>query len=313
MSIEWGITTSGDAAPRARCAAGMLILGFVLGGLVSRPACAEDTPPNADAVAKELSNPAGSLSSLTNNFEYQTFKGDLPNGNDQEGWSYSFQPVLPFSVGDTGQRIIFRPLAPIHFDSPVFDADEGDFDGSGFELGDISFDLVYAGNEKTGEGRGLLWGLGMAGTLPSATSDAIGGNQWRLGPELFGGITRPWGIVGALVNHQWNFAGSNDSFHSVTAAQYFYAYGLGNGWQIAAGPTLSYDWKAKGGNAWTVPVGVGMAKTAAIGGMHIKFQLQLEKYVVTPDDFGPDWLLKFSVTPVVANPITSLVNAWWQT
>jgi hypothetical protein len=74
---------------------------------------------SADAIAKELANPAGSLASLSNNFEYWDYKGDLPGADDQDGWSYSFQPVLPFPVGNKGRRIIFRPLVPVKFQFQV--------------------------------------------------------------------------------------------------------------------------------------------------------------------------------------------------
>ena len=258
---------------------------------------------SADAIAKELANPAGSLASLSNNFEYRDYKGDLPGADDQDGWSYSFQPVLPFPVGNKGRRIIFRPLVPVKLNEPVFKPEKLGFDTEGPDLGDITFDLVYAGTEMTDPKakKGFLWGLGTAGTFPTATGD-FGGDQWRLGPELFGGIVREWGIVGGLLSHQWRLGGSNHDAYAVTALQYFYAYGLGGGWQIAAGPVLSYDWNADGGEGWTVPLGVGLAKTTSFGKHPVKFQFQVEKYVVQPDAFGPDWLLKLTITPVIKNP-----------
>jgi hypothetical protein len=148
---------------------------------------------------------------------------------------------------------------------------------------------------------GYLWGVGAAGTLPTATSD-MGGDQWRLGPEVFGGIVRKWGVAGVLLSHQWDVGGSNDETHSVTGGQYFYAYGLGNGWQVASGPNFSYDWEADSDQAWTFPLGIGLAKTTALGNTTVKFQAQVQYFVEQPDAFGPEWLLKFSVTPVVKNP-----------
>ena len=256
---------------------------------------------SADQVAKELSNPAGSLASLNFNLQYTEFTGDLPKSDDQESWALTFQPTLPFAVGDKGRRIIFRPLVPVPLDQPVFNLKKGKFEDADVNLGDITFDLVYAGTEMTSKKDGYLWGIGTAGTLPTATNGDLGGNQWRLGPEGFGGIIRKWGIVGALVSHQWNVGGSNDTYYSTTTSQYFYAIGLGNGWQIASSPVLSYDWQADSDDAWTVPIGFGVAKTTKIGNHPWKFALQVQKYVVTPDTFGPDWLVKFTVTPVVKN------------
>jgi len=271
----------------------------------SSAAFAESGEKTADQVAKELSNPAGSLASLFTSLEYTTYKGDLPDADDQDSWTFTFQPVLPFPVGDKGRRIIFRPLVPVPFNQPVFDLDQGDFDSADVNLGDISFDLVYAGTDMKNKHEGFLWGIGTAGTLPTATDDDLGGDQWRLGPEVFGGVIRKWGTLGAVVNHQWNVAGSNDDSYSVTGGQYFYAIGLGDGWQIASGPNFSYDWEADSDQAWTLPVGFGVAKTTALGNTKVKFQGQVQYFVEQPDAFGPDLLFKFTITPVIKNPFLS--------
>jgi len=263
---------------------------------------------SADAAAKELSNPAGSLASLSNNLVFQTYKGDLPDADDQDAWSYQFQPVLPFPVGDKGHNIIFRPLIPVLFDQPTFDPGDGRFDDLDTNLADTTFDLVYAGNTMKDQHDGYLWGVGVAGTLPTATNNALGGDQWRGGPELFGGIIRKWGVVGAVLSHQWNLGGgdggpgSNDQSVRVTSGQYFYAIGLGNGWQLASGPVFSYDWKADSDDALSLPIGVGIAKTMHIGATTWKFEAQAQYFVEQPDTFGGDWLYKLTITPVIHNP-----------
>ena len=150
----------------------------------------------------------------------------------------TFQPVMPFPVGDKGRKVNFRPAFPLLFNQPVFDADKGAFDDANIALGDIGFDLFYAGTEMTTKNTGFLWGVGAAGTLPTATDSDVAGKQWRFGPEVFGGIIREWGLVGALVNNQWDVGGWNDDNYSVLTATYFYAYGLGKGWQIASSPSL---------------------------------------------------------------------------
>ena len=109
-----------------------------------------------------------------------------------------------------------------------------------------------------------------------------------------------------LVNNQWNIGGWDDTGHNVMTAQYFYAYGLGKGWQIASSPIITYDWNADSDEAWTVPLGLGLAKTTSIGGRHWKFQAQVQYFVEQPDAFGPEWLLKFTVTPVVQNKLIGL-------
>ena len=286
-------------------------------------ALAQQEGKSADEVAKELSNPASALASLFTSLEYAEYKGDLPGADSQDSWTFTFQPVLPFPVGDKGRNIIFRPLIPVPLNQPVYNSQgspadrvhidagglttfvrpgPGEFDDADTNLGDITFDLVFAGTEMQGKHKGWLWGVGAAGTLPTATEDDLGNDQVRLGPEVFGGIIRKWGTIGAVVNHQWRVGGSNDQTHSVTAGQYFYAIGLGEGWQLASGPTFAYDWKADSDDALTLPVGIGVAKTVKIGSTPTKFQVQVMKYVEQPDTFGVDWMLKFTVTPVIKNP-----------
>lgn len=273
----------------------------------SSPAApSEHKGKSADEIAKELANPAGSLASLNLHLQYQTFKGDLPGAGDQDSWSMIFQPTLPFPVGDKGRRVIFRPAIPLLFDQPVFDAPTAGFAKADVNLGDIGFDLVYAGTEMKDKQNGFLWGLGAAGTLPTATDSDVGGNQWRAGPELFGGIIRKWGLVGALVNNQWNVGGANDQSYSLLNAQYFYAIGLGKGWQIASSPNIIYDWNADSDQALTLPLGVGLAKTTKLGGRPWKFQAQVQYFAEQPDAFGPEWLLKFTITPVVQNKLADL-------
>ncbi len=286
------------------------LINYVLLGLIllfsTGSAFAEGK--SADEVAKELSNPAGSLASLNFNLQYNEYTGDLPNSDDQNSTSLLFQPTLPFPVGDKGNKVIFRPAMTVLFDQPMFNANRMDFGTADMNLSDTGFDLVYAGTEMTNkkEKKGFLWGVGLAGTLPTATDDDLGGEQWRFGPELFGGIIREWGLVGALVANQWNTGGSNDTAYSTLTAQYFYAYGLGGGWQISSSPVLSYDWHADSDEALTLPLGVGVAKTTKIGEQSWKFQFQVQKYVVQPDTFGPDWLVKFTATPVIKNPFLGL-------
>ena len=279
------------------CSKKLLTLLAIGLGLIAGSGTALAAEKSADEVAKELANPTTSLASLNASFLYSQFRGDLPNSRDQDSWQFQFQPSFPFPVGN-GNNIIVRPLIPVFLDQPVFDANKGDFDDKGLELGDISGDLVLGGTTKTGFLRmgGLSW------SLPTATSSWAGSGQVRLGPEAALGIVRKWGIVGALAFHQWGAGGWRDGAHSVTSAQYFYAISLGKGWQIASSPIASYDWNADSDDAWTLPLGIGVAKTTTIGNTHWKFALQGFYYVKQPDTYGEDWGLKFTITPVIKNP-----------
>jgi hypothetical protein len=250
---------------------------------------------SADDVAREMSNPASSLASLGNKLEIRAYDGDLPGAGDEVGVSYIFQPVLPFPR-DNGDQIIFRPAFSFPIDEPFFDTGKGDFrSGGGF--GDIGFDLIYAPKL---DGK-LVLGGGIVGGLPTGTNDNLSSENWIVGPEIFAAYIDTWGVLGTLATHSTKFAGSGPKTN-VTALQYFYFASVGGGWQLGAGPTITYNWEVNSGNHWNVPVGMGVSKTIKMFGLPVKLNVEVDYSVVRPDVFGTEWLLKFSFTPVITNP-----------
>jgi hypothetical protein len=261
---------------------------------------------SVEEIARQLRNPVTTLASLSNVFEFQTFKGDLPGADSQTSLTYSFQPSIPYPLKN-GKLLFFRPLIPLLLDEPVFNPARNDFDSKGVELGDIAFDLAYGGTEDMAydnvEGEiGFFSLFGLFGSLPTATDDAVGSQQWRLGPEVALGVIKKWGVAGFLATQSWDVAGSNDEDFSTTTIEYFYAYELGGGWQIAAAPVIEADWEADSANTWSVPIGIGIAKTTKFGSTPWDFALEAHYYVEQPDSFGPEFLLVFTITPVITNP-----------
>ncbi len=251
--------------------------------------------PSANEVAKKLANPANPVMTIGNNFDYVTFDGDLPGASGQSSFRYVFQTVFPFKHS-SGGTIFFRPAIPVMFDEPLPDG-MGGFSGIGTDMADIGYDLSYAATTESG----LIWGAGVAGTFPTATDERLGKDLWALGPEVLLGVLRPWGAVGGVVSHQWDFAGTGKGDIDITAINYFYAIFLKNGWQIAAGPSITYDHTRDDDN-WTIPAGIGISKTAIIGGRPWKFQLQYWNYVEAADAFAPEHQVRLSINPVVSAP-----------
>ena len=251
--------------------------------------------PSAAEIAAKLSNPTAPVMTIGNNIDYITYKGSLPGAGDQSAIRYVFQTTFPFKLSNGGS-VFFRPAIPVVFNDPVPDG-QGGFDSKGVDLGDTGFDFSY-GITTPG---GLLWGAGLVGTIPTATDDALGKDLWGLGPELLLGALGKWGVVGGIFSHQWDVGGSGDGEIDLTGITYFYASPLGGGWQIASGPSISYDHKRKEDN-WTIPLGVGIAKTSIIAGRPWKFQLQYWNYVEAADAFAPRHQLRLSINPVVSAP-----------
>jgi hypothetical protein len=253
--------------------------------------------PSAQDIAAELADPNSAMGRLTFIFDYTTFGGDLRNAHNQEALRLSFQPGIPYPLSDT-VNFFLRPLIPLilHQDVPNR---EGGFDSKEFELGDISFDAAVG---KSFENGMVLMG-GLVGTLPTATDDELGLEQWLLGPELIVATVGKWGVTGLIASHQWDVAGDDDRRStSVSGGQYFITINLGDAWQFTSSPTWSYDHNADSDDALTLPVAAGFTKTVKIDGRAWKFGLQYWHYLQSPDTFGPDYQIRFSVTPVVALP-----------
>jgi hypothetical protein len=206
--------------------------------LITASLSAQEAPEEktADELALELANPTSALGSMTSNIDFRTFQGDMPGAGGQSSVTYLFQPSIPFPQSN-GYNLLFRPAIPIMFNQPVFRPTEGptpvvdqfghtgqlsgmgDFQGEA-GLGESGFDLAYGTTTKSG----LLYLGGMAGTLPTSTNEFLGKDQLALGPEFAIGLLKKWGVVGALVAHQWDVAGGAENVEtSSTSIQYFYA------------------------------------------------------------------------------------------
>lgn len=267
---------------------------------------AEVNEDSAEEIARQLANPNATLAFLNFPIDYVSYTGSLPGADDQSAWRLNFQPSIPYPLADR-TNLFVRPLIPLFLDQPVPVVNGGsasagnqspDFSGTGLQLGDISFDAAIGKTLKNGV---VVIG-GVVGTLPTATDDRLGLDQYLLGPEFVLGKGGQWGFVGLLLTHQWDVAGEDSFDTSITGGQYFYTVNLNNAWQIQAQPTFSYDHEATSGNRLTLPIGFGVAKTTVIGKTPWKFGVQYWHYVEKSDVFGPDFQIRFVVSPVVPLP-----------
>lgn len=269
----------------------------------------ETEPASADEIAAQLANPNTSLGFLAFPLDYVEYEGSLPGADAESAWKLSFQPSIPYPLGKS-TNLFVRPLIPVYLDQPVpiaggkailppgFDVSAQGFASTGVELGDISFDVAVG---HTLPSKTIVVG-GIVGTLPTATDDRVGLDQYLLGPEVLLGQQFSWGFAGLLLTHQWDIAGEDSFDTSITGGQYFYTINLKNAWQIQAQPTFSYNHEADSGDRFTLPVGVGVSKTMLLGTTPWKFSLQYWHYVETPETFGPDFQIRFQVAPVVPLP-----------
>ena len=158
--------------------------------------CAQES---ADELAKKLSNPVAALISvplqLNGDFNYGTEDGTRVNLN--------IQPVIPSSISENW-NVITRVIVPITSQNDI-----AGNSGHQFGLGDTTPSFFFSPKAPTAGG--VVWGVGPAFLLPTATDDLLGTGKWGVGPtavilkQTAGGWT-----YGALINQIWSVGGQSD-------------------------------------------------------------------------------------------------------
>lgn len=262
---------------------------------------AEDQPSelSSDDLARELNNPNAPLAKLTIEFTTTTFEGSIPGANNESANIILFKPVFPFPLTNDGtQNLFIRPVLAYAIDQPIFDLDSGRLKSkSGFA--DLGFDVALGKSYDSG----LILIGGIQGTLPIG-ADGLSGEQYRLGPEFIVANINASRVLAAFPAHQWDVSGDGPSY-STTTLELFALKFLSGGWTVGTQPKMSYDWET---DQATIPVNVTVRKVVRLGNTPMQLAVGFDYFVEKNDDFGPDYGLKFSITPVVPN----FIYGWLQ-
>ena len=242
-----------------------------------------DAPADKEAeLAKQLQNPVASLISVPfqNNFDFNL-------GPIGDGFKYTlnFQPVIPVSLGKDWNLII-RTIVPIISQDDVIP------NTSQSGLGDIVQSFFFSPKEPVG---GLILGFGPVLLYPSATDSLLGSEQWGAGPTgLVLKQTGGW-TYGLLFNHIWSYTGeSGRNYVDSTFLQPFISYTTKTKTTFGINTESTYDWH---NSQWTVPINLSVSQLVKIGKMPVQFALGAKYYAEAPDG-GPDWGMRFIVTPL---------------
>jgi hypothetical protein len=272
-----------------------------------------------EEIAREMTNPLAAFWRFDYTGEHRSYQGSIPGADDQSSWSHYFQFTMPFREKD-GKGWVFKFALPYFVDQPVYWGDRGfaewrirqqdptDQEDAFWEpthghTDAVSFELVYGGVNESGR----ILNYGLAGILPTTSDTSNGRQQLILGPAVNIGKMADWGVYGVLFSHIIDVAekrnkGTPDT--TQTTLQGYFSYDLGRGWQLISNPVVTYDWEGDSGNKLNLPLGGGIAKTFKIGKVPLRFTAEAQYFVASTDRFGPDWLYKFSLSPIIPSKHT---------
>jgi len=249
-------------------------------------------------MAKQSQNPLGTI--ISSPIESNFFFGIGPS--DSTAYVLNWKPVYPVGLGDW--NLINRLIVPAIYsggqdkdlllDSTIYSENVAIIDlatGSALGLGDITY-TAYLSPKESGS---LIWGIGGALTMPTATEDRWSSDKWSAGPALVA-LTMPgnW-VTGFLIQNVWSFAGESDAADvNKFVFQYFVNYNLENGWYLSTTPVITANWEAESEDKWTVPFGGGVGKLVRHGKLPVDYKLAGYWNAEKPDQ-APDWNLQFTV------------------
>jgi hypothetical protein len=240
-------------------------------------------PPADDGedLAKAAQNPVASLISfpLQNNTNFAVG----PFNRTQN--VLNIQPVIPISLSENW-NLITRTIWPV-----IWQPNAGQNTQGTFGFGDLNPSFFFS-PAKPGK---LIWGIGPAFVLPTATADQLGQGKLSLGPTFVALTTPGHWVIGALMNNVWSIAGTGSRPDvNQFLLQWFVNYNMKKGWYIVTGPIVTADWKATNGGRWVVPFGGGLGRITRIGHQPVNITAQFYGNSVHPAGGSP-WSMRLQI------------------
>jgi hypothetical protein len=230
---------------------------------------------------KAVQNPVASLISvpIQNNSNF----GVGPYDRTQD--VLNIQPVIPAKISKNWM-LITRIIQPI-----IWQPYPGQPTGGQYGFGDMN-PTFFLSPAKPGK---LIWGVGPAFAIPTATDQILGQGKFSMGPSVVALLQPGKWTLGALVNNVWSIAGSGSRPDvNQMLLQYFVNYNLKKGWYISISPILTANWNASSGNVWTVPFGGGVGRVMKLGFQPVNISAAFYGNAVYPSGASP-WGMRLQI------------------
>jgi len=275
---------------RLACRSRMLVAvaGLAAALAVPVPLRAQGLSPEEEA-ARKASDPLGSVKALMSD-NTVAFKA----GESEDDTTYAFQLQPAYSIpNSTSLNMIARAVVPVLGVEPgvVVPPIGGEPRPEGASTWGLSDSyLQFFVSPKT-DGS-LKWGVGPQLSLKTRTSDRQAGPGWGagVGAVIFGAAGQL--SYGALVAQHWG-----DDFSLLTIQPIVvYIFKSLPGAYVGYNNSMTYNWKASEGNAFTMPLGLTFGK-AVVRGNGDFWDLSVGVYplAVRPER-APKWQLKLGVS-----------------
>lgn len=230
---------------------------------------------SAQELADKLANPVASLVSvpLQNNLNY----GIGPYNGVK--YTVNIQPVVPFKLSDN-LNLITRYILPV--------VDQRNITGLNtheFGLSDATVTAFFAPKSK-----GIIYGIGPAFLVPTATEKFLGTEKFGIGPSLLV-MNQSNGLsIGFIANQIWSVAGNEDrADFNQFYTQIFLSYSYKSGASLGVNTEITQNWE---GNTTLISLNPSIGGITKFGSQIVQFSVQPLIPIVGHQNIKPDWGLR---------------------
>jgi hypothetical protein len=205
--------------------------------------------------------------------------------------SLQIQPAIPFAIAE-GWLLIPRIVATLAAYEPEVTQASGGSAGLGDTVATVFLTPAHTGT--------MVWGVGPALLIPTATDTNTGEGRWGLGPSLAFVVQPNWRSFATAMQNIWSLPGNSHPHRSSLnqlQIETSISYNLTHTWYLLTAPTLSADWTQSRADRWLVPFGGGVGRTSEIAKKAVDWNIALYSNAIRPGSQPyPKWQISVQCT-----------------